>query len=143
MFAIGDYIIYPMHGAGLIMDMDENYYEICILEEDIHIRIAKKNAARLGLRYPLSKADFQKELEQAENVVLPQKGHWLQQYQEYLSRLKSGRLREVAAVILSIEEKEKQKPLSSTESRLLHWGRQIVESEKQLIAKSEEILKNK
>lgn len=143
MFTIGERIIYPLHGVGIIENIDGAYYEIRILQGNVRIRVAEKNLQQLGIRYPLSEADFQKELEQARKIVLPKKGHWMQQYQENMERLKSGSIRQVASVVFSMEEKAKNKQLSSTESRLLHLGRQILQSEQQLIEQNEENLKKK
>lgn len=141
MFAIGEKIIYPLHGVGIIENIEDAYYEIHILQGNVHIRVAEKNVHQLGIRYPLSEIDFQKELEQAKKVVLPQKGHWIQQYQENMERLKSGSIKEVASVVFAMEEKAKKKQLSSTESRLLHLGKQILQSEQQLIKQNEKKLK--
>ena len=59
MFAVGDKIVYPMHGAGVVQAIEQHelagenvdYLVMMILLSDMRVMVPLKNVERVGLRH--------------------------------------------------------------------------------------------
>lgn len=148
MFLAGDTIFYPLHGIGRILRiMEDGGYEIYMEEEGVNIKVSQKGAAIRGMRYPLTKSEFFIELTAAKTDTIQNELPWRRQRQENEESLKSGEVRQVAALICRLEGKAAMKPLSASEIRMLHMARQIIQSEIRFILdidekKAKELLAN-
>lgn len=151
MFAIGDKIVYPMHGAGIIEGLIEEevdgikhtYYEMMLPVGNLKIKISSLKVEKLGLRQVCDKDQV---IQIIQNVkVQPMPENWTQRYKENLEKIKSGNLWEVALVFRNLMYREKQRGLSSAEKKMLTKAKQIIVSEIALSqnvekCKAEEIL---
>lgn len=147
MFSAGEVIFYPMHGIGTVRAATAEGYEIYLEEEDVNIKISQTGAAARGLRYPLGKEEFFRQLEAAREEKYAVGTSWRERRRETAENLKSGEVRQVARVLLYLEEKAEEKPLSATEIRMRHIARQIIQSEIRFILdidekKAKELLAN-
>ncbi|MDD4843312.1 MAG: CarD family transcriptional regulator [Anaerotignum sp.] len=133
MFETGQKIIYPMHGAGYIEDIegtvDGEYYIIRIPTGNVRIRIPMDGAEKSGIRAPGGKVAVEETIIRVGKSKPAISNNWNQRYKENFCRLKTGKLEEAAEVIKLLYEQEKKKKLSSIECRLLGMARQIVLSE--------------
>ncbi|KXL53276.1 RNA polymerase-binding transcription factor CarD [Anaerotignum neopropionicum] len=133
MFETGQKIIYPMHGAGYIEDIEGTdngeYYIIRIPTGNVRIRIPMDGAEKSGIRAPGEKMAVEETIIQVGKSKPAISNNWNQRYKENFGRLKTGKLEEAAKVIKLLYEQEKKKKLSSVECRLLGMARQIVLSE--------------
>ena len=63
MFAVGDKIVYPMHGAGVVQAIEQHelagenvdYLVMMILLSDMRVMVPLKNVERVGLRHIMIK----------------------------------------------------------------------------------------
>ena len=63
MFAVGDKIVYPMHGAGVVQAIEQHelagenvdYLVMMILLSDMRVMVPLKNVERVGLRHIIDK----------------------------------------------------------------------------------------
>lgn len=150
MFEIGDKVIYPMYGAGIVENIEvkerqekqEKFYVIYIPNGNMKISVVAKNSDALGLRPVGAKEEVSEILQEAAEKEKEQKisENWNQRYKDNLEKIKTGRLLQVAEVVKSLNTREKQKGLSNVEKRLFNTAKQIVLSE---IAFSYEIEKEK
>lgn len=133
MFQAGQKIVYPLHGAGYIEDIEgtENgeYYIIRIPSGNVRIRIPKAGAEKSGIRFPEEKVAVEETIVRVGKSKPVLTDNWNLRQKENLGRLKTGKLEQAAEVIKLLYEQEKKKKLSSVECRLLGMARQIVLSE--------------
>lgn len=142
MFNIGDKIVYPMHGAGEIVAIEEreilgnvhNYYIMKLPINDLKVMVPVKNAEEVGVR-KISDAktmgNVLKTLSSDEETVMPK--NWNRRYRFNLDKIKSGDLTEIADVIKCLENLDKEKSLSTGERKILTEARQIIVSEMALV----------
>ena len=142
MFNIGDKIVYPMHGAGEIVAIEEReilgdvhkYYIMRLPINDLKVMVPVKNAKELGVR-DISEADTMekvlKALSSEEEVSMPK--NWNRRYRYNLDKIKSGDLMEIADVVRSLESLDREKSLSTGERKILNEAKQIIVSEMVLV----------
>lgn len=142
MFNIGDKIVYPMHGAGEIVAIEEReilgdvhkYYIMRLPINDLKVMVPVKNAKEVGVRY-ISDADTMekvlKNLSSGEIISMPK--NWNRRYRYNLDKVKSGDLMEIADVVRSLESLDREKSLSTGERKILNEAKQIIVSEMVLV----------
>ena len=146
MFSVGDKVVYPMHGAGLIEAVEERIYEekptqylvLSMFLGNMKVRIPVCNLEKVGLRpiIPRKKMkDIQKvlETEVANNL---KSSTWNRRFTIYIDKMKSGDVLDLAEVISILARQDKQKRLSTGERRLLGNARQILASEIMIVKNS-------
>lgn len=142
MFNIGDKIVYPVHGAGEIVAIEEReilgdvhkYYIMRLPINDLKVMVPVKNAKEIGVR-DISDADTMekvlKALSSEEEVSMPK--NWNRRYRYNLDKIKSGDLMEIADVVRSLESLDREKSLSTGERKILNEAKQIIVSEMVLV----------
>ena len=137
MFSIGDKIVYPMHGAGVIESIEEKeilgekkrYYVMKMPVGDMKVMIPINNVDGIGIRDVIDKNDADKVFESLKKRCDEQTSNWNKRYRENMSKIKSGNIFEVAEVVKSLLTRERQKGLSTGERNLLNSAKQILISE--------------
>lgn len=145
MFSIGDLIVHPMHGAGVIDDIVrekvagvwQEYYVFKMPVGGLVLKIPTANANVIGVRGIISRDEARALLEAIPSLPVEATANWNKRYQENLLRLKSGDLYEVARVVKSLMHRENQRGLSTGERKMLHNAKQIMLSEIVLVEASE------
>ena len=137
MFGVGDRVVYPMHGAGVIegveerevLGMRQEYYVVRFPLGDMQVMVPVKSVREVGLRPVVEEAELERVeeiLRRGEDVIV---ANWNQRYRTHLQKMKSGRIDEVAEVVRNLFLRERQKGLSTGERRMLDNARQILVSE--------------
>lgn len=137
MFSIGERVVHPMHGAGVIDDIVEEriagvrqeYYVFKMPVGGLILKIPTANSAVIGLRNIITPAEAASLLEAIPALETENNANWNKRYQENMQRLKSGDLYEVARVIKTLIHRDRQRGLSTGERKMLHSARQILLSE--------------
>ncbi len=138
MFKIGDLAVYPAHGVGLIEAVEEKeiggtslmFYVMRILENDMKIMIPKNNTEAVGLRPIISKKDVERVysiLEEKDIKFTPQT--WNRRYREYMERIKTGSIFDLAAVLRDLYILQMDKPLSFGERKMLETAKALLVKE--------------
>ena len=146
MFAVGDKVVYPMHGAGQIEAIEERVYDeqltqyevLSMLLGNMKVRIPVCNLEKVGLR-PIIPQKKMKEIKKvlATEVVNNLKSiTWNRRFTIYIDKMKSGDVLDLAEVISILARQDKQKRLSTGERRLLGNARQILASEIMIVKNS-------
>lgn len=141
MFEVGDRILYPMHGAGTIVKIEESeilgeknfYYILKISGRDIKIMIPIKNSQRVGVRPVVSREEMRRAIEILGSEPTAMASNWNRRYRENAEKLKSGRVDEVAEVVRNLSRANGRKKLSAVENKMLTNARQILVSEVALV----------
>ena len=137
MFTIGERVVHPMHGAGVIDDIVEEriagvrqeYYVFKMSVGGLLLKIPTANSNAIGLRGIITPQEAEALLCAIPNLKTENNANWNKRYQENMQRLKSGDLYEVARVIKTLIHRDHQKGLSTGERKMLHSARQILISE--------------
>ena len=137
MLAIGDKVVYPMHGAGVIEAVEEHevlglrqiYYILTMPYGGMRVMIPMKNADNVGLREVIGEPDVSKVIDVLRNAPIQINANWNRRFNVNLAKIKSGNIFEVAEVVRNLMLQDKVKKLSTGERRLLDTARQILVSE--------------
>ena len=142
MFKIGDKIVYPMHGAGEIVGIEEReilgnvhkYYIMRLPINDLKVMVPVKNAEEIGVRDISDIETMEKVLETLKSKVeISMPKNWNRRYRFNLDKIKSGNLTEIADVVRSLENLDREKSLSTGERKILIEAKQIIVSEMVLV----------
>lgn len=135
MFSVGDKVVYPMYGAGVIEDLEEKsidgknlkYYVMKIPVGNLKIMVSANNAEMLGIREIFESDKVMDIVNNALPIAMPE--NWNQRYKENLERIKTGDLEKVVQVFKTLIFREREKSLSSAEKKMLGTAKQIILSE--------------
>ncbi|MDF2523000.1 MAG: CarD family transcriptional regulator [Clostridiales bacterium] len=137
MFNVGDKIVYPMHGAGVIESIEEkiilgqkkDYYVVKMPVGEMKIMIPINNVEEIGIREIINGTDVDKVFAILEEQNINVNANWNKRYRENMIKIKSGNIYEVADVVRSLMLREKDKGLSTGERKMLNSAKQILVSE--------------
>lgn len=145
MFSIGDKIVYPMHGAGIITGVEEKkilgetreYYILSMPCGDMKIMVPVDNCNDVGIRHIHESDIINEVLQILEDDSSEMSSNWNRRCRENMEKLKSGDILEVAEVVRNLMRQDRDKRLSTGEKKLLTNARQILISEIILISGKE------
>lgn len=134
---IGDTIVYPMHGAGVIAGVekhevlgeDKSYYVLQMPLGNMKVMIPTDNVENMGIRDVIDEEQLAEVKEILAETPEKTTGSWNKRYQAHLARMKSGDICDVAAVARNLVLQDRIKKISSGERRLLDLAKQILVSE--------------
>lgn len=141
MYNIGDKIVYPMHGAGVVKAIEEKelfdekqlYYMMEIVSEGMEILIPVDKADEIGVRQIVSPDRIKEMLGALEGPMDAMISNWTKRYQNNLDQLKSGDLVEMAHVVRNLTLLDRKKGLSTGEKRMLTSAKNCLISEMVLV----------
>lgn len=142
-YNIGDKIVYPMHGAGVIEAIEEKeimgakqtYYIMRMPIGDMKVMIPTCNAEEIGIRDVIDQDEADKVLESFRACPAETDSNWNKRHRENVARIKSGDIYEVVRVVKNLMFREKSHGLSTGDRKMLNGAKQILVSEL-VIAKS-------
>jgi len=148
MFQIGEVAVYPGHGVGKIESIEEkefsgtkqSFYIIRILDTDMTIMIPIDGAKNAGLRCVIESCDVAKvyEILKDKNVT-HDNSPWNRRYKEYMERIKSGSIYEVATVLKELYNLRYWKELSFGEKKMFEIARGLITKELSVALAKEEM----
>ncbi|WP_022853108.1 CarD family transcriptional regulator [Thermodesulfatator atlanticus] len=160
MFSVGDMAVYPAHGVGVIEaeekkvigGVEKIFYVMRILDNDMTVLIPKDNIDRIGLRNIISKDEAEKVYGiLSEKEVTFNNQTWNRRYREYMEKIKSGSIFELAQVLRDLHIISHDKQLSFGERRMLETAKNLLikelslaegKSETEIEAKINDLLSN-
>lgn len=137
MFQVGDKIVHPMHGAGVIDGIEEkrvngvlrSYYVLKLPVGGMVVMIPTENSGEIGVRPVIDKDQGDQVIAALGSIQVEMDQNWNRRYRENMSRMKSGDLLEVAWVVKGLMLRDEARGLSTGERKMLHSARQILISE--------------
>lgn len=138
---IGNKIVYPMHGAGIILDIQKEdffgqeltFCTLKICSKDMVLKFPVERAGVLNIRDISNTSQIIKEMKKTMNRDYMDTSNWNKRYQATLDKMKIGTPEEMAEVIVNLKRQDKLKGLSSGERQLFHNAMDILSSEVMLI----------
>jgi CarD family transcriptional regulator len=138
MFDVGDLAVYPAHGVGVIEKIEsqeisgcrQDFYVMRILDNDMIIMIPKDNVDNVGLREIIGEGEVRKlyTILKKKDVVVDNQT-WNRRYREYMDKIKTGSLFEVAEVYRDLLMLKVEKDLSFGERKMLDTARTLLVKE--------------
>ena len=136
MFNVGDKIVYPMHGAGVIDSIEEKEilgekqsYYILKMPGEVKVMVPILTAEQHGIRNVIDKTEAEKVINVLEQDETEMEKNWNKRYRDNMDKMKSGDIYEVADVVRNLSFKQKEKGLSTGEKKMLNNAKQILVSE--------------
>ena len=137
MFQVGDKIVHPMHGAGVIDSVttrringvDREYYVLKLSAGGMLVMVPTDHCEEIGVRPVMTQAEVDRILQALPEIEVEADSNWNRRYRENMVRLKSGDLIEVARVMKGLLQRDEVKGLSTGERKMLSSARQILVSE--------------
>lgn len=137
MFQIGDKVVHPMHGAGIIDSIVQqkvggtvrDYFVLKLPKRSMVVMVPKENCEAVGLRPVIDGAAADRVLAAIPGIQVEMTRNWNHRYRENLERLKSGDLLEVAWVIKGLTLRDHSRGLSTGERKMLLTAKEILLSE--------------
>ena len=142
MFKIGDKIVYPAHGAGVIVDIEsevilgekKEYYVMKIPVGEMKVLVPLGSMADVGIRDIKSPEEMDKVLDVLKDPAKEKMpANWNRRYRFRQDKIKTGDLEEIAKVNKNLESLDREKALSTGERKILNTARQIILSEMVLV----------
>jgi CarD family transcriptional regulator len=136
-FNVGDKVVYPMHGAGIIEAIEEKevlgatqrYYIMRLPIGEMKVMIPTDNVIEIGLREIITEEEVQKVFEILRAQKSKMSTNCNRRYRANMEKIKSGDVYEVAEVVRNLTLRDKEKGLSTGERKMLENARQILVSE--------------
>ena len=136
MFNVGDKIVYPMHGAGVIESIEEKSildekqaYYIIKMPGEVKVMVPTAKAEEIGVRSVIDKEQAGKVINVLEQESTETEMNWNKRYRNNYEKMKTGNIFEVADIVRNLSFKQKEKGLSTGEKKMLLNAKQILVSE--------------
>ncbi len=137
MFEIGDKVVYPMHGAGIIEGIEEreilgekqSYYILRFPVGDMKVMIPIDNVEQIGIREVIPVEEVDKVVEFLSGDKSQMSSNWNKRYRQNMEKIRTGDIYEVAEVVRNLMLRDREKGLSTAERKMLTNARQILISE--------------
>lgn len=136
MFNVGDKIVYPMHGAGVIDAIEEKdilgekqAYYILKMPGEVKVMVPTAKAEEIGVRSIIDKSSAEKVFRVLESDETEMSMNWNKRYRDNMDKMKSGDIYKIADVVRNLSFKQKEKGLSTGEKKMLSNAKQILVSE--------------
>lgn len=137
MFQVGDKVVHPMYGAGVVENIvrktvsgvTRDYYTLQLPNRSMIVLVPIESSQQIGVRPIVDAAQADRILAAIPGIQTEMTANWNHRYRENMERMKSGDLLEVARVIKGLSAREQSRGLSTGERKMLHSAKQILISE--------------
>jgi len=138
MFQIGDKAVYPGHGVGVIEAIEtkqisgkeQSFYILRIVDNGMTIMIPKDNVKAAGLRTVIRKIDVSKVIQiLKDRDVAIDNQTWNRRYREYMEKINTGSIYEIAEVLRDLHLLKAEKELSFGERKIMDMAKNFLVKE--------------
>ncbi len=137
-FRVGDKAVYPAHGVAEVTGIETkeiggsktSFYILRILENGMRIMVPTKNVGTVGLRAVVKKAEVKEvyDILKSREVSVDSQT-WNRRYREYMEKIKTGSVYELAEVLRDLSLLKNDKELSFGERKMLDTARSLLVKE--------------
>ena len=137
MYQIGDKVVHPMYGAGVVDSIVQklvggvlrDYYILKLPNRSMVVMVPTENCEEIGVRPVVDQEQADRVMAAISDIQVEMTANWNHRYRENMERMKSGDLLEVARVIKGLTIRDQDRGLSTGERKMLHSAKQILISE--------------
>lgn len=134
---IGDKVIYPNHGIGVVEAIVDNSFDgesikvvqVRILANDTVVLVPLTGTDEIGIRRPVEENTIKKLFHFIKSTEIDITTDWKDRYKENLNLMRSGTLFDMALVLKSLYCLGQVKPLSFREKKMLERARELIVTE--------------
>jgi len=145
-FSVGDKVVYPTHGAGIVKNIKEEkilgetkaYYVLYMPVGELKLMVPVDNVNELGMRKIIGREDARLVLDVLRDNKSRMSTNWNRRYRANMEKIKTGDINEVASVARNLYSRDKEKGLSTGEKKMLEQAIRIVVSELALATDTKE-----
>jgi CarD family transcriptional regulator, regulator of rRNA transcription len=136
-FKIGDKVVYPNHGLGIIEQIEkrvmgdrmEEFLTLRIVANDSTVMVPRSNTTNVGLRRVVTRKEVEEVFVVLKDTKITLYDDWKGRFQENSDKMRTGSITEVARVFKSLSHLALQKNLSYRERRMLDKAKYLIVSE--------------
>lgn len=139
-FKIGDKIVYPNHGVGIVESIGKRtfdgqemeFYQLRLQENNSTVMVPVQNVWSVGLRKIISRKDARDlmgQIQLAHPELNPRNKDWKNRFKENTEKLKTGQLSDVVDVLVSLTQVNSRKTLSFREKKMYDRAKKLLVSE--------------
>jgi CarD family transcriptional regulator len=134
-FAVGDKAVYPVHGVAEVVALENRdiggnktaVYILKILETGLKIMVPTTNAGSVGLRDLITSKQVKEVYSILKSRDVPRDTQtWNRRYREYMEKIKTGSVFEIAEVMRDLCVLRGSKDLSFGERKMLETARGLI-----------------
>jgi CarD family transcriptional regulator len=147
MFKVGESAVYPAHGIAVIKRIDErdvggkkkSFYVLQVVENQMTIMVPTDNAEAVGLRSIISDDEVKKvyTILKMRDVKIDQTT-WNRRYRDYMEKIKTGSIYEIAEVLRDLFLLRHSKDLSFGERKMLDQAKALIVKEISIARRTQE-----
>ena len=136
-FSIGDKVVYPSHGVGIIEQISsrtidnrvEKFYLLKIKASSLKVMVPFHNVETVGLRRVVRNGEVQKIIEFLSDGKCENAADWKDRFKDNSDKMRTGSLLDVAIVLKGLLLLGQTKSLSFREKKMLERTRYLLVSE--------------
>ena len=136
-FKIGDKVIYPNHGLGVVEKVEEKtilgttcgFFHLRILSNETTVLVPVANVDNVGLRRAITDEEVERLFQLLGDGKIDNHQNWKGRFKDNSDKMRSGSIYDVADVLKSLTFLAKSKSLSFREKRMLDRAKFLVVSE--------------
>ena len=137
-FTVGDKAVYPVHGVAEVVGLEQrdiggnqtNVYILKIMDTGLKIMVPTMNAGSVGLRELISSKQAKEVYAILKSRDIPRDTQtWNRRYREYMEKIKTGSVFEIAEVLRDLSVLRATKDLSFGERKMLETARGLMVKE--------------
>lgn len=136
MYEIGDKIVYPMYGAGVIQSIEERevfgekaLYYVLSVPSAIRVMLPVANAGKINIRDVVSAEEADRVLDRFREYGHDETENWNKRFRDNMTRIRGGDIYEVAFVVKTLMLRDRERLLSTGERKMLVNAKKILLSE--------------
>lgn len=146
-FEEGQKVVYPGHGVGQIQSVETkeisgvqiSFYMIRVLEKDITVMVPLNKVVSVGVRPIASDEDVKRVYDMLnQKIVVVEQTTWNRRYREYMEKIKTGSIFEIAEVLRDLCVIQADKVLSFGERKMLEHAKSLLVKELSIAEDSDE-----
>jgi CarD family transcriptional regulator len=147
-FRVGDLAVYPAHGVAQVVGIEareissskQTFYVLKVLDNGMKVMVPTTNATAVGLRELIREEEVDEVFEILKSRDVAVEGQtWNRRYREYMEKIKTGSVFEIAEVLRDLQRLKGGKELSFGERKMLDTARSLLVKEIAVATKSKEV----
>ena len=142
-FEVGDKVIYPNHGLGVVQRIENRtimgtalgFYSLRMADSDTVVLVPLENVDGVGLRRAVGDGDIKKLFALLGNGKIDSHQNWKGRFKDNSDKMRTGSIYDMADVLKSLTFLSKSKSLSFREKRMLDRAKALIISEVSEVAR--------
>src|SRR5688572_29116130 len=136
-FQVGDKVIYPNHGLGIVERVEEKtilgqtlgFFHLRIVSNDTTVLVPVANVDNVGLRKAITDEEVERLFHLLGDGKIDNHQNWKGRFKDNSDKMRTGSIYDMADVLKSLTFLSKSKSLSFREKRMLDRAKALIISE--------------